>query len=94
MPRPESHGERLQSGNSHDYERTVTSREASHARSDPTETSTPVVPAAITFEQFETMLKMFYTQQQQNLLLQQQVLQTLNVGSSKGSFGHDLGASQ
>ena len=94
MPWPESQGDRVESGNSHDSERTVTSREVSHARSEPTETSTPVVPAAITVEQFETMLKMFYTQQQQNLLLQKQVLQTLNDGSSKGSSGHDLGASQ
>ena len=94
IPRPESHGDIVESGNSHDSERTVTSREASHARSDPTETSTPVIPVAIIVEQFETMLKKFYTQQQQNLLLQQQVLQTLNDGSSKGSFGHDLGAFQ
>ena len=80
--------------NSHESKRTVTSSEASHAQSDPTETSTPVNPAAITVEQFETMLKMFYTQQQPNLLLEQQVLQPLNVGSSKGGFGHDIGVSQ
>ncbi|CAO2819454.1 unnamed protein product [Amaranthus hypochondriacus] len=72
-------------------ERTVTSDEASHARSDPTP---PVVPAAITAEQFDSMMKMFYTQQQQNLLLQQQVLQSLNAGSSKGGSRYDLGASQ
>ncbi|XP_057525575.1 uncharacterized protein LOC130804996 isoform X2 [Amaranthus tricolor] len=93
-PRHESHETREESKNSHDSERTVTSHEASHAQSDHTETSIPVVPAAITVEQFETMLKMFHTQQQQNLLLQQQVLQSVNTGSSKGNSGHDLAASQ
>ena len=60
-PRHESHEAREESENSHDSERTVTSHEASHARSDSIETSTSVVPATITVEQFETMLKMFYT---------------------------------
>ena len=61
MPRPERHEDRVESENSHDSEHTNTASEVSHARSDPTETSTPVVPAAIIVEQFETMLKMFYT---------------------------------
>ncbi|XP_057517957.1 uncharacterized protein LOC130798877 [Amaranthus tricolor] len=94
VPRHESYETKEESKSSHDSERTVTSHEASHARSDHTDTSTPVVPAAVTAEQFETMLKMFHAQQQQNLLLQQQVLQSLNAGSSKDSSGHDLGASQ
>ena len=74
VPRHESYETKEESKSSHDSERTVTSHEASHARSDHTDTSTPVVPAAVTAEQFETMLKMFHAQQQQNLLLQQQVL--------------------
>ena len=61
-PRHESHEAREESENSHDSERTVTSHEASHARSNSTETSSHVVLAAITVKQFETMLKMFYTQ--------------------------------
>ena len=93
MLRPESHEDRVESENS-DSERTITSNGASHARSDPIETCTPIVPASIIVEQFETMVKMFYTTQQQNLLLQQQVLQSLNAGSLKSGFGHDLGASQ
>ena len=81
LPRPESHEDRVKFETSHDFERTVTSHRASHARSDPIETSTPVVPAAITIEQFETILKMLYKQQQQNLLLLPQVLQSLNASS-------------
>ena len=60
-PRHESHEARKESKNSHDSERTVTSHEESHARSDLAETFAPVFPAAITVEQFETMLKMFHT---------------------------------
>ena len=94
MPRLESHEDRVASKNSHDSERTITSNGASHAQFDPSETFAPVVPVATTIEQLETMLKMFYTQQQQNLLLQQQVLQSLKAGSSKGGSGHDIGVSQ
>ena len=61
-PRHESYETKEESKSSHDSERMVTSHEASHARSDHTETSTPVVPAAVTAEQFETMLKMFHAQ--------------------------------
>ena len=61
MPHPGSHEDRVESENPYDSERTVTSNRASHARSDPIETSTPVVPAAVIVEQFQTMLKKFYT---------------------------------
>ncbi|XP_057548096.1 uncharacterized protein LOC130826531 [Amaranthus tricolor] len=49
-PRHESYESKEESKSSHDSERTVTSLKAFRARSDHTETSTPVVPAAITVE--------------------------------------------